>query len=65
LVQRMALLEALKMVEAPKSVIGIEQSHFATFLEQYKRREEYGAAKLNSMRLPGYLIDYRSKMRSR
>lgn len=65
LIQRMALLEALKMVEAPEAVIGIEQSHFATFLEQYKRRETYGAAKNDSMRLQGNLVDYRSQIRSR
>lgn len=65
LVQRMATLEALKMVEAPEQIQAIEQSHFSTFLNQYKRRETYGAAKMKSMRLRGNLIDYRSKIRSR
>lgn len=65
LIQRMAMLDALKMVESPEAVIGIEQSHVSTFLEQYKRRETYGAAKNKSMRMAPGVTNYKWNIRQR
>jgi hypothetical protein len=60
LMQRKALLEALKMKEAMPSTIRVEEGHFAATLERYKKREDFGSSKRDSIRLTEQVSSYRA-----